>query len=187
MATHPSILAWEILWTEEPGRQQPMGSQRARHNWARTQSVQRFPAAESRTGSMCVSRAPLVFRKDHVVFMCASRAGWNNIFQSCCVSFHWLPTKAGIVTRQLSWQPKEIPCHYSQEIGEPKEITSQTSHSWLAVELLLCLKPVLFKHTAPLSLHGMVKQRDIKAERPSPGASDTHTCHLQTSHLTQEV
>ena len=30
MATHSSILAWEIPWTEEPGRPQPMGSQRAR-------------------------------------------------------------------------------------------------------------------------------------------------------------
>ena len=28
MATHSSILAWEILWTEEPGRLQSMGSQR---------------------------------------------------------------------------------------------------------------------------------------------------------------
>ena len=28
MATHSSILAWEILWTEEPGRIQSMGSQR---------------------------------------------------------------------------------------------------------------------------------------------------------------
>ena len=27
MATHSSILAWRILWTEEPGRLQPMGSQ----------------------------------------------------------------------------------------------------------------------------------------------------------------
>ena len=26
MATHTSILAWEIPWTEEPGRLQPMGS-----------------------------------------------------------------------------------------------------------------------------------------------------------------
>ena len=25
MATHSSILAWEIPWTEEPGRLQPMG------------------------------------------------------------------------------------------------------------------------------------------------------------------
>ena len=28
MATHPSILAWRITLTEEPGRLQPMGSQR---------------------------------------------------------------------------------------------------------------------------------------------------------------
>ena len=26
MATHSSILAWKIRWTEEPGRLQPMGS-----------------------------------------------------------------------------------------------------------------------------------------------------------------
>ena len=32
MATHSSILAWKILWTEEPGRPQFMGSQRVRHN-----------------------------------------------------------------------------------------------------------------------------------------------------------
>ena len=28
MATHSSILAWEIAWTEEPGGLQSMGSQR---------------------------------------------------------------------------------------------------------------------------------------------------------------
>ena len=31
MATHSSILAWRILWIEEPGRLQAMGSQRVRH------------------------------------------------------------------------------------------------------------------------------------------------------------
>ena len=31
MATHSSILAWKILWTEEPGRLQSMGSQRVGH------------------------------------------------------------------------------------------------------------------------------------------------------------
>ena len=30
MATHSSILAWKIPWTEEPGRLQSMGSQRVR-------------------------------------------------------------------------------------------------------------------------------------------------------------
>ena len=34
MATHSSILAWRIPWTEEPGKLQSMGSQRVRHNWA---------------------------------------------------------------------------------------------------------------------------------------------------------
>ena len=32
MATHPSILACEILWTEELGGLQSMGSQRVGHN-----------------------------------------------------------------------------------------------------------------------------------------------------------
>ena len=32
IATHSSILAWKILWTEEPGGLQSMGSQRVRHN-----------------------------------------------------------------------------------------------------------------------------------------------------------
>ena len=33
MATHSSILALKILWTEEPSRLQSMGSQRVRHDW----------------------------------------------------------------------------------------------------------------------------------------------------------
>ena len=33
MATHSSILAWRIPWTEEPGRLQPTGAQRVRHDW----------------------------------------------------------------------------------------------------------------------------------------------------------
>ena len=33
MATHYSILAWKIPWTEEPGGLQSMGSRRVRHSW----------------------------------------------------------------------------------------------------------------------------------------------------------
>ena len=36
-ATHSSILAWEIVWTEEPGGLQPMGSQRIVHDLATEQ------------------------------------------------------------------------------------------------------------------------------------------------------
>ena len=34
VATHSSILAWKIPWTEDPVRLQPMGSQRVGHDWA---------------------------------------------------------------------------------------------------------------------------------------------------------
>ena len=39
MATHSSILAWEIPWTEEPGRLQSMGLQRVRHDLETKQNV----------------------------------------------------------------------------------------------------------------------------------------------------
>ena len=32
-ATHSSILAWRISWTEEPGGLQSMGLQRVGHDW----------------------------------------------------------------------------------------------------------------------------------------------------------
>ena len=39
MATHYSILAWEILWTEEPGRLQSMGLQRFGRNWVNNRGL----------------------------------------------------------------------------------------------------------------------------------------------------
>ena len=42
MAPHSSILAWEIPWTEEPGRLQSMGSLRVGHDWATSLSLFTF-------------------------------------------------------------------------------------------------------------------------------------------------
>ena len=39
MATHSSILAWKIPWTEKPGRLQSMGSQRVVHDWVTSLSL----------------------------------------------------------------------------------------------------------------------------------------------------
>ena len=39
MATHSSTLAWEILWTEEPGGLQSTGSLRVRQDWATSLSL----------------------------------------------------------------------------------------------------------------------------------------------------
>ena len=42
MAPHSSTLAWKILWTEEPGRLQSMGSLRVGHDWATSFSLFTF-------------------------------------------------------------------------------------------------------------------------------------------------
>ena len=42
MATHSSILAWEILWAEEPGGLQSTGLQKVRHDLV-TKQQQQYP------------------------------------------------------------------------------------------------------------------------------------------------
>ena len=42
MATHSSILAWKIPWTEEPGRLQSLGSHRVGHDWVTSLSLFTF-------------------------------------------------------------------------------------------------------------------------------------------------
>ena len=45
MATHSSVLAWRIPWTEKPGRLQSIGLHRVGHNWsdlARTTQILKF-------------------------------------------------------------------------------------------------------------------------------------------------
>ena len=42
IAPHSSTLAWKIPWMEEPGRLQPMGSLRVRHDLATSLSLSTF-------------------------------------------------------------------------------------------------------------------------------------------------
>ena len=56
MATHSSILAWKIPWTEEPGRLQSLGSQRVGHNWVTSLSFQAYMGASQ--GALVVKNLP---------------------------------------------------------------------------------------------------------------------------------
>ena len=47
MATHSSILVWEIPRTEEPGGLQSMGLQRVRHDWAQENKHRNIAAVKS--------------------------------------------------------------------------------------------------------------------------------------------
>ena len=59
-ATHSSILAWRIPWTEEPGGLQPMGSQRAGHNWSDLAGAWGKEAAQCRPASVLWCHGPLL-------------------------------------------------------------------------------------------------------------------------------
>ena len=55
MATHSSVLAWRIPWTEEPGRLQSMGVSRFGHNLATKPptSIRAFPGGSEGKVSAC--------------------------------------------------------------------------------------------------------------------------------------
>ena len=56
MATHSSILAWRISWTEEPGGLQSTGLQRVRHDWATSLTSQCFSSGlETENNWICSS------------------------------------------------------------------------------------------------------------------------------------
>ena len=55
MAVHSRTIAWKILWTEEPGSLQSVGSQRIRHKRATSLSLSLFRAEQKRDGSRCLS------------------------------------------------------------------------------------------------------------------------------------
>ena len=42
MVSHSSTLAWEILWTEEPGQLQPIGSRKVGRDWESSLSLFTF-------------------------------------------------------------------------------------------------------------------------------------------------
>ena len=74
MAIHSSILAWEISWTEEPGRLQSTGSQRVRLDWGCTHIL---PAP-----AMCLPLLHMVGVLLMVSCTCLTTVHWFYLFSS---------------------------------------------------------------------------------------------------------
>ena len=58
MATHSSILAWRIPWTEESGGLQSMGSQRVGHDWATNTDINLYDKYWNHSCPGCQSNKP---------------------------------------------------------------------------------------------------------------------------------
>ena len=103
MATHSSILAWEIPWTEEPDGLQSMGSQRVGHDWATNPLVEAWGSRGPRRWRICLKSHNMSSPTERDLHLhCASRLekSWNEAF-----GFY---IYRGIFFEGLSW---EYPCH----------------------------------------------------------------------------
>ena len=75
MATHSSILAWKIPWTEKPGRLHLVGFQRVRHKWATNTSAESKECYKSIPGTLggksCLGQAmfPGVSADSHTLIL----------------------------------------------------------------------------------------------------------------------
>ena len=86
MATHSSILAWRIPWTEEPGGLPSMGSQKVRHDWETKPSLSLAPEAmaqgQVRDGWVCLEQWTSM-QRDGGPFLCPTphhwRLTWSNL------------------------------------------------------------------------------------------------------------
>ena len=107
MATHSSVLAWRIPWTEEAGRLQSMGSQRVGHGWETSLSLSLYThdlkqclfahcwlllnicwLDECLNWTISFLGAETVFFPHHHIF--PSRYGWRIKLSSSC-SATWNP------------------------------------------------------------------------------------------------
>ena len=83
MATHSSILAWRIPWTEDPGGLQFMGLQRVGHDWATEHSVY----VSILFSQFVAPLLPLLCPKS-VLYVCISISALQKVHQYHFYSFH---------------------------------------------------------------------------------------------------
>ena len=126
MATHPSILAWEILWTEEPGRQQPMGSQRVRHDWV-TERLQFFSYTHTHTHTMFLDWKNQYCENDYTT-QSNLQIQWN-LYQITNGIFHRTKTKSFAIHMETQ---KTLS---SQSSLEKEESSWKNQPSWLQIIL----------------------------------------------------
>ena len=122
MASHSSILAWEIPWTEEPGGLQSMRLQRVGHDWATHNNSNFYTAAHYLSSltwidvglSLCILPLPLA----HLVLLLSLS------FHSCKMGLSRVPSafnspyksmkvfgKLKRTLRTWIWQPIWMPPH----------------------------------------------------------------------------
>ena len=112
MAPHSSVLAWRILWTEEPGGLLFMGSHRVGHDWSDLACMHTLEKEMATHSSVFGWRIPGTEEPGGLPSMGSHRAGhdWSNLAAAAASTKSW---KCAILFRcchlpsHVSWEP---PC-----------------------------------------------------------------------------
>ena len=139
MATHSSILAWRIPWTEEPGGLQSTGLQRVEHNWATSLSLSfskryedRLLIHHQREYMFLLNGLDLVFWTTFTsVLKKVLKFGfcfcWK--WEETCHSPVWCPGLRG--KKKSLWSPNpKLPCPSRYPPGGPSHLISLPEVTW---------------------------------------------------------
>ena len=101
IATHSSILAWRIPWTEETGRLQSMGSHRVGYDWATSLSLH---LATKPPPSFFPPNSPLLLPDPTCIFNCLSLFTYvqHSHYQLISLCPHYLAIRISQFSAKLS-------------------------------------------------------------------------------------
>ena len=124
MATHSSILAWRIPWTEEPGRLQSMGSQRVRQETEQLHLHLVFKGLYNNSISCLKAVSGLNLLANSVILKCKFR--WStpksDRLYSLQPKMEKLYTVSRIETRSWLWLRSWTPyCQIQTQIEESRK------------------------------------------------------------------
>ena len=165
MATHSSILAWRIPWTEKPDGLQSIGSQRVGHNWsdsAHTQTAWKIAKTYifSLTGTklywklICLCNMFLLYFPLTPKSNAAAAAAKSR--QSCLTlrPHRWNPTRLPR-PRDSSGKNTGVGCHFLLQSMKVK------SESEVAQSCLTLCDP-MDRSPPGFSVHGVVQARELE-------------------------
>ena len=117
MASHSSILAWRIPWTEEPGGLQLLGLQRVRHDWM---TVEHTPP------SICIYL--IYFINQALLLLLLSRFSRVWLCATPETAAHQAPSSLGF-SRQEHWSglPFPSPIHENEKWKWSRSVVSESS------------------------------------------------------------
>ena len=87
MATHSSILAWEIAWSQEPGVLQSMGWQSVGHDLVTQPQSQALTLDTTAVSCVCLPTAHSYFYNEHLR---KKTKAFEEIYHLDSLSLHWM-------------------------------------------------------------------------------------------------